>query len=105
MAKEKFPNRDKRINIRLSEDEFNSISEKSKNQNMTKAHFCRKIILNEKLIPKTDQDLVDQIRRIGININQIAKIANTQNKLNPTDLEKLDAYYLEMKSRIEFLKT
>lgn len=90
-----MPNRKRNIqlSIRLTEEEKNLFLQKmqltnSKNMN----HFIRKCVL-EKEIYEIDctpfLDLNWEISKIGTNVNQIAKKANSTEKIALEDIEKI----------------
>ncbi len=71
----------KNIHIRLTEEEFNLISAQANKFNTTKT----KLIVNsvsktQSLLPFANKEEISELRRIGININQIARILNTNSR-------------------------
>lgn len=72
--------KDKKINIRLTEQEKNLIEKKANKCNMT----ITKFILSSCLKDKIDVEL----RQIGNNINQLTKLAN-EGTLTTIDLKKV----------------
>ncbi len=69
--------KDKKINIRLTEEEKNLIESKAKKYNMTITKFIVSSCLKDKIIIINGLDKIDtELRRIGNNINQLTKLAN-----------------------------
>jgi uncharacterized protein (DUF1778 family) len=71
--------RTERINIRLTIDEKKMIIEKAKLAGYTLSGYIQKIVSEKKICSKTDTQTVLELKRIGVNINQIAKFVNTYN--------------------------
>ena len=69
--------KDKKINIRLTEQEKNLIEKKANKCNMTITKFILSSCLKDKIIIINGLDKIDvELRRIGNNINQLTKLAN-----------------------------
>lgn len=82
-------NRTKEIKIRLTEDEHQELLEKMEGNQL--ATWIRKIALSQKIAKpykKADPKLLASLGRIGGNLNQIAKQANTIDK----DTDKLRVF-------------
>lgn len=70
-------NKDKRINIRLTEKEKKLIESKAKKCNMTVTKYIISSCLKDKIIIVDGLDKVDtELRRIGNNINQLTRLSN-----------------------------
>ena len=70
-------NKDKRINIRLTEKEKKLIELKAKKCNMTITKYIISSCLKDKIIIVDGLDKVDaELRRIGNNINQLTRLSN-----------------------------
>jgi len=69
-----------RKTIRFSEQEFSQIEKNLHGKSFS--NFAREILLNGKIkvskIQKVDQDLIYHLNRIGNNLNQIARAANSE---------------------------
>lgn len=69
--------KNKKINIRLTEQEKNLIEKKANKCNMTITKFILSSCLKDKIIIINGLDKIDvELRRIGNNINQLTKLAN-----------------------------
>lgn len=73
--------RNKQLHIRLDKDEFNKLEEQAKLKRTSVAKFCRDTLLYEKNhIAKTNNiehiKLLNELHKIGVNLNQIAHRAN-----------------------------
>lgn len=69
--------KDKKINLRLTEQEKNLIENKAKKYDMTITKFMVSSCLKDKIIIINGLDKIEtELRRIGNNINQLTKLAN-----------------------------
>ena len=70
-------NKDKRINIRLTEKEKKLIELKAKKCNMTVTKYIISSCLKDNIIVIDGLNKVDtELRRIGNNINQLTRLSN-----------------------------
>lgn len=84
-------NKSSSITFRVSDHEKKRITSKSSHAKISISDFCRYAALGKE-IKRVDglDDLNYQIKKIGNNINQIAKQVNIRNFYNP-DLEEINA--------------
>lgn len=69
--------KDKKINIRLTEQEKNLIEKKANKCDMTITKFILSSCLKDKIVVINGLDKIDvELRRIGNNINQLTKLTN-----------------------------
>ncbi|PZP58553.1 MAG: hypothetical protein DI604_33375 [Delftia acidovorans] len=73
--------RGKQLHIRLDEDEFNKLEEQAKLKRTSVAKYCRdKLLYGNIQIAKTNNiehvKLLNELHKIGVNLNQIAHRAN-----------------------------
>ncbi len=81
--------KDKKINIRLTEQEKNLIEKKASKCNMTITKFILSSCLKDKIVIINGLDKVDsELRRIGNNINQLTKLAN-EGAIKTIDLKEI----------------
>lgn len=79
--KKDIQKRTKEIRIRCSDDEYKMLLDRKTNPRL--ATWIREIALGEKPKKKAkqvDPDLLFQLNKIGVNLNQIAKHLNESNK-------------------------
>lgn len=82
-------NKDKRINIRLTEKEKNLLETKAKKCNITVTQYILKSCLKDNIIVINGLDKVDsELRRIGNNLNQLTRLAN-ERIITVVDLKEL----------------
>lgn len=82
-------NRDKKINIRLTEKEKAEIELKAKKCKMTLTKFIVNSCLKDNIIVIDGLDKIDtELRRIGNNINQLTRLSN-ERIINTVDLKEL----------------
>ncbi len=81
--------RDKEITIRVSEDELTEL--KNRQQGTTMAGWMRGLGLGVTPMKPADPDLVRSLGRIGSNLNQLTKHANTNKALDQSILDQITA--------------
>lgn len=92
-------NRTKVVILRLTEDEKGQAAKRAKDEGITLSSYIRKSILGERIISKTDIQTAFELKKIGTNLNQLAKHVNSL----PVDeniclsLESIEKYIKELK--------
>ena len=79
--------REKQLRARCTEAEFSTISARAERAGMTLSEYVRDMALSGKVEVQEnhyDFQTVDQLRRIGINLNQLAKVANATGDIPPS---------------------
>ncbi|MCT7638465.1 plasmid mobilization protein [Aliarcobacter butzleri] len=83
----------KRIELRVTEEFFQNLNSKIQDSGLKKADYFRKILSQSKVVVKKDYNsLATQVRKCGVNINEIAyvlNVANLKNALNNYDYQAL----------------
>lgn len=109
--------RNKIVKFRLSETEYNELKEKAKALDMTIASYVRQscdtckvnIIIKHQTKNSDLTDLIYEIKKIGVNINQIAHRLNSGDSLDvslKTSLETMLSHLTELKFKtMELLET
>lgn len=90
--------KNKRFEIRLSEQEYQKIKANAQKAKLTVSQFTRRSLTGEvvqEAKPVEYFKLYNEINKIGVNINQIAKIANTTKSVEETSMKEIR--YLLMK--------
>ncbi|GAC1310382.1 MAG: hypothetical protein NVSMB24_27500 [Mucilaginibacter sp.] len=98
--------RTKFINVRFTEDEYKDVAELEKQLGITKTDLIRmrilsdakKIVINSRELIKYLDSAGAEMGRIGNNINQLAKHANTlklKGALNPVIIEQFNRLFEE----------
>ena len=78
MEKNKANNKTKVITVRLDPSEYKELMNKvDKSKYNSYGPFIRDLIKSKQIKSKSDQQMLKQVMKIGNNINQIARIANT----------------------------
>ena len=78
------------LHFRLTPTEKKKIEEKAKQVNQTVAGYLLSLSESRRIIDTTKMaSLIVEIRKIGVNINQIAAVANTQKFVNREMLSKV----------------
>ena len=85
--------REKRIDIRVTENFFHEFDQAVKSTGLKRPCFFEQIFYQGKIIVKNDySNLAIQVRKCGVNINEIAfvlNVANLKNALNNYDYQTL----------------
>ncbi len=66
-------NRTKVIRARLSEEEKEQVFRRAKAEGVTLSMYLRKSVLGERITSKADIQTVFELKKIGTNLNQLAK--------------------------------
>ena len=94
--KSKKNTKQKRVEFRLDDELFNDLELKAKNLNLSVSAYIRETLKNSNInqvnnINNPDFKLLaTQVRKVGVNINEIAYVLNIANKK-----ELLDDYYFK----------
>ena len=84
-------NRTERLQLRVSSEEKEDIAQKAADANMSIADYIVALSANQKIIDaKIIAQLILEIRRIGVNVNQVAAVANYQKFANKEMLSKVN---------------
>ena len=109
--------RNKIVKFRLSETEYNELKDKAKALDLTIASYVRQscdtckvnIIIKHQTKNSDLTDLIYEIKKIGVNINQIAHRLNSGDNLDAslkTSLETMLSHLTELKFKtMELLET
>lgn len=83
-------NRDYKISIRLNDDEKEKLELNASLAGLKVSAYIRHVISNAKpLVHKFDKTMVIQVAKIGNNLNQIAKHANTHKTIDGIVLKQI----------------
>lgn len=78
------------MTFRLTDEEYKKIKEKTAEAGISQQQFLLKTALDKEIIHiKEFQELIFQIKKIGININQIARKANETGNISQKDMEEM----------------
>lgn len=95
----KHAKRTNSIKIRVNDDELKKLQELKQQDSL--AAWMRELALGVRPIKMADPNLVRELGRIGSNLNQIAKYANIQNKLDAEILQGINRIELLIKNAID----
>lgn len=93
MSKEEKKNRvdpkkivkNKKYSFRVTDDEYEKIEKKINQSKLSITKYLTKAALNQKIVVIDDlKELVLEVNRIGVNLNQLTKLAN-QGKIDAGD--------------------
>lgn len=80
-----------RFEVRLTKDEYYDLTKKARKAGLTTGAFVRMAVAGQVIreAPSADvPELIKEVRRVGHNIDQILKIANSKGLLEVPDLRK-----------------
>lgn len=82
--------RTRKMTFRLTEDEYNTVKDKVTESGISQQKFLLQTALQKEIIHiKEYQDLIFQIKKIGININQIARRCNETGFISNSDISEV----------------
>lgn len=95
-------NKDKTLNIRISTKDLNYIKQKSQKAKLTITDYVTKCALNKTIyVYDGYKEFLNELRRIGVNVNQIARACNSGEISNPN----LVIFQRELKNIWQSLKS
>lgn len=99
-------NRGEDLHIRVSLDEKEKIANTAKLLGISISAYLRRSLLQEHIISKTDIQTVFEIKKIGVNLNQLTKHLNTlpvEDEIR-SSISSIDKFIEELKLIIDRLK-
>lgn len=90
------------IIIRVSPEEKKNIESKAKQSKMTVSQYLLKVSENKKIIVAENiPELIFEITKIGVNVNQIAHVANSQKYVNTRQIYEVKNLLREVQNNME----
>ncbi len=94
----KKQNKSKRIEVRITDDFFEELELKIKDSGLKKADYFRQILSQNKVVVKKDYNsLATQVRKCGVNLNELAFVLNIANLKNTLNIYDYQALLVELK--------
>lgn len=94
----------KQLHIRLTKDDYDEIKQRSQKANLTITDYILKSALNKKIVVIVGyKEVFNEIRKIGININQIARNWNMGLE-NKKDIEEIQEFMVEIWQLLRYSK-
>ncbi len=82
--------RNRKMTFRLTQEEYEIIKRKVEEAGISQQQFLLKTALGKQIVHiKEFQSLIFQIKKIGININQIAKHCNETGAISKDDMKEI----------------
>lgn len=82
--------RNKSVLVRMDEKEYEKYIKLVKKSKLNQQNYNLRCILNKDIyVIDGIQELAMQIRKIGVNINQVVRLSNQENYLHKDDIDKL----------------
>ena len=99
-----------KISFKLSEEDYRKLEHDVKEAGVDRSKYLRALVQGaggiDKTFPADRANIIRQITGIAVNINQVAKIANSQGRIYFSDMDKLQILLGEIKSLLkEVLET
>lgn len=91
--------REIRKTIRFDKSEFEKVEEQIKKTDLDFSSYARQILLNKRVKTKIENDLLFELNKIGVNLNQIARRVNKKEKIQVlTELVAIEKALKELKN-------
>jgi hypothetical protein len=88
----------KRIELRVTEEFFQDLNSKIEDSGLSKADYFRHILSQGKVVVKKDYNvLAMQVKKCGVNLNEIAYVLNVANLKNELNNQDYQALLIELK--------
>ena len=88
----------KRIELRVTDEFFQDLNSKIQNSGLSKADYFRHILSQGKVVVKKDYNvLAMQVKKCGVNLNEIAYVLNITNLKNELNNQDYQALLIELK--------
>jgi Cys-tRNA synthase (O-phospho-L-seryl-tRNA:Cys-tRNA synthase) len=89
-VKQRGRKRNKHVDLKLTESEFKELEKRAKETKLSKQEFIYRATFNKEIVVlQNGIEIVRELIRIGVNINQLAKVANSSEFVDPEKIEKL----------------
>ena len=98
------PRKVKVINLRLTADEYFAINSLCDNAKITRSSYILQAVMNEKVLTNIDAQAIFQLRKIGVNLNQITREVHVISKFvdkKENDLPNILKELSSMNTQIE----
>ena len=88
----------KRIELRVPDEFFKDLNSKIEDSGLSKADYFRHILSQGKVVVKKDYNvLAMQVKKCGVNLNEIAYVLNVANLKNELNNQDYQALLIELK--------
>ncbi|OZC01126.1 plasmid mobilization protein [Rubricoccus marinus] len=94
--------RTSRVHVLLTAAEKARVRREASAGGLSISEYARRRMLGRSVVPRVDADAERQLRRIGVNLNQLARVANTSGQVERGD--ELDLLVTELRRTIAGLR-
>jgi len=95
----------KKIGLRVTESEFSAINAICEKAKISRSAYIIQAVLNEKVLTEIDAQAIFQLRKIGVNLNQMTKQIHIISKFVDDKVNCLLEILEELKSMNEMVKS
>lgn len=94
------------VPVRFNKEQLTIIDDLCKSSMITRSELIRKSVLNKNIRSSFDKESLSELRKIGVNINQIARTLNSERKINNIDflIVKFDLLISHLKDILSKIK-
>lgn len=99
--------RENRITVRLTDEEYEKFIKLVEKSKMSQQDYLLKAALKKKItVIEGIGNLVEQVRKIGININQVVKLSNENKYVTDSEVNKIIELLIDIWNLLnDFLKS
>lgn len=90
------------VGLLLNDEEWEALNAKVAKTNMSRSAYCRMVLSGAEIKESPSADfpfLIQEVRRVGVNINQMAKIANTTGE----NVSEFNELYADVRKVLDLL--
>ena len=69
--------------VRFTPEQWKQIERKAAAANLPPSTFIRRAVLGRQILHRTTPEAIQALNRIGVNVNQLARVANTTGRVPP----------------------
>lgn len=97
--------REKTIRVRVNEEEFANLSQKADEVGLSMSAFLREMTNLKPINNRQELKILNtNLRRIGVNVNQIARYVNSQKGYSSVDVAELATALISIERQLEGLR-
>ncbi len=88
----------RRIELRVTEEFFQDLNSKIQDSGLSQSEFLRQSLSQDKIVVKKNyNNLLGQLIRVGVNVNELAYVLNIANQKNALNMYHFQELLVELK--------